>query len=92
MMEIGENETEKYEELLEEYKSVFHQNHFQVTSILKSGVQLTCLIDSIQILLMKKYLSESIKGHLTLDQIKVKISLLKDYIKVFEVIDEGITR
>lgn len=30
MMEIGENETEKYENLLEEYKSVFHQNHFQV--------------------------------------------------------------
>ena len=29
-MEIGENETEKYENLLEEYKSVFHQNHFQV--------------------------------------------------------------
>ena len=31
MMEIGENETEKYEELIEEYKIVFHQNHFQVT-------------------------------------------------------------
>ena len=30
MMEIGENETEKYEDLLQEYKSVFHQNHFQV--------------------------------------------------------------
>ena len=30
MMEIGENETEKYEDLLDEYKSVFHQNHFQV--------------------------------------------------------------
>ena len=29
-MEIGENETEKYEDLLQEYKSVFHQNHFQV--------------------------------------------------------------
>ena len=29
-MEIGENETEKYEDLLDEYKSVFHRNHFQV--------------------------------------------------------------
>ena len=31
MMEIGENETEKYEELLEEYGKIFHQNHFQVS-------------------------------------------------------------
>ena len=30
-MEIGENETEKYENLIEEYKHVFHQNHFQVS-------------------------------------------------------------
>ena len=43
-------------------------------------------------LLMKKYLSESIRGSLTLDQIRFKLSLLKDYMKVFEVIDEGLTR
>ena len=33
-MEIGENETEKYENLIEEYKNVFHQNHFQVSPAL----------------------------------------------------------
>ena len=41
---------------------------------------------------MKKYLSESIKGNLTLNQVRVKLSLLTDYMRVFEIIDEGLTR
>ena len=32
------------------------------------------------------------KGTLTLDQIRVKVSLLRDYLRVFEIIDEGLTR
>ena len=41
---------------------------------------------------MKKYLSESIKGNLTLKQVRVKLSLLTDYMRVFGIIDEGLTR
>ena len=30
MMEVGENETDKYEQLLDDYSKLFHENHFQV--------------------------------------------------------------
>ena len=42
MMQIGENESEKYQELLDQYKTVFHSQHFQVTID-----QSTCAISSL---------------------------------------------
>ena len=39
-MEVGENETDKYEQLLDDYSKLFHENHFQVWCylILKVGI------------------------------------------------------
>jgi len=45
-----------------------------------------------QILLLKKYLSDSMKGSLTIDQIKRKLELMKDYMKIFEVLDSGYSK
>lgn len=73
MMEIGENESEKYERLLEEYEKIFHKQHFQI-------------------LLLKKYLAESMKGALSIDKIRKKVDLLTEYIKIFEKVDKGYTK
>ena len=90
-MEVGENETDKYEQLLDDYSKLFHENHFQVWCYLSLKVEiLLCLL--FQILLLKKYLAESIKGSITLDQIRRKLNLMKDYLKTFEIIDEGLTK
>ena len=89
-MEVGENETDKYEQLLDDYSKLFHENHFQVWCDLSLEIKILCLL--FQILLLKKYLAESIKGSLTLDQKKRKLHLMKDYMKTFEIIDEGLTK
>ena len=45
-----------------------------------------------QILLLKKYLAESMKGALPIDQINKKVELLSDYMRTFEKIDSGYTK
>ena len=39
MMEVGENETDKYEQLLDDYSKLFHENHFQVWCYLSLKVK-----------------------------------------------------
>jgi len=45
-----------------------------------------------QILLIKKYLARALKGKMTKDQIKRKLSLMKEFMNAFQLVDPGYTK
>jgi len=83
MFDTFEDDTAKYEALIEEYTPLLHPNHFQMLLLKRY------LADSME---KNRYLAETMNGRLSLDQIKRKIGLMEEYLNTFRTVDPGYSK
>jgi len=83
MFDTFEDDTAKYEALIEEYTPLLHPNHFQMLLLKRY------LADSME---KSRYLAETMNGRLSLEQIKRKIGLMEEYLNTFRTVDPGYSK